>query len=103
MPRLTREREQAHTGVGVYVCTCQPHACASLRVYVSVCRLEELWRVGFMSQQVTDDQINRSRVSAFSWICRTDLDPAQVPHSAAFTAILLSAYPPWPPLKRFPQ
>lgn len=42
--------------------------------------------MGFMSQQVTDDQINPSRVSAFSWICEGDLDPAQVPHSGAFTA-----------------
>lgn len=27
-------------------------------VCVCVCRLEQLWMVGFMSQQVTDDQIN---------------------------------------------
>lgn len=45
--------------------------------------------MGFMSQQVTDDQINPSRVSAFSWICEGDLDPAQVPqqrrlHSRSF-------------------
>lgn len=29
-----------------------------MHVCVCLCRLEELWRVGFMSQQVTDDQIN---------------------------------------------
>lgn len=47
-----------------YVCACQLHACVPACVHVDaclcvcVCRLEELWRVGFMSQQVTDDQIN---------------------------------------------
>lgn len=46
-----------------------------------------------MSQQVTDDQIKPSRVSAFSWICERDLDPVQVPHSGTFTATLLSANP----------
>lgn len=70
------ECKQAHTGVSVYVCTCQLHACVPVCVYVCVCRLEELWRVGFMSQQVTDDQINWSRASASSWICSGDLDSA---------------------------
>ena len=41
--------------------------CAAL-MPVCVRRLNELWRVGFMSQQVTDDQINWSRAPAFSGI-----------------------------------
>lgn len=53
-------------------------------VFVCLCRLEQLWRrMGFMSQQVTDDQINWSRASVSNWISTWTL---QVPHRGATLA-----------------
>lgn len=53
-----------NTEIGL-VCVCTP--CVCVRACVCVVRLVQLNRVGFMSQQVTDDQINWSRQGSLDY------------------------------------
>lgn len=78
--------------VRVFMYLSTPCMCVCVHMRLSVCRLERLWRVGFMSQQVTDDQINWSRPPAGLAAGTRTL---QVPQNGATAAAL------WPsPLKK---